>query len=292
MLTEVTAHLANVEIDAFEGLLVDFAMAHGVDAFVKGLRAVSDFDVELQMAQMNERMSGIATLFFPTAAGALVPLVQPRAGGRPVRRRRIVDGPRAHRPEAEGAFQFVIISDRHNEAHDTEVLLRRVLDLVNSAPKMPLSSTVRLEKDEVVEMLEEAISRLPEEMRQARWLLKERQEYLAKVQREGDEILNAARERAERIVQRTELVREAQRVANRTLEEANDEARKLKHEAEDYVDQKLASFEIVLERIMKTVVGGREKLRVAPLPESSQNDQTATDADPDTGEVFFDQDQW
>jgi pantetheine-phosphate adenylyltransferase len=67
MLAEVTGHLPNVEIDAFEGLLVDFAMARGVDAFVKGLRAVSDFDVELQMAQMNERMSGIATLFFPTA---------------------------------------------------------------------------------------------------------------------------------------------------------------------------------------------------------------------------------
>ncbi|MGI8983923.1 MAG: pantetheine-phosphate adenylyltransferase [Acidimicrobiales bacterium] len=67
MLTEVTSHLSNVEVDAFEGLLVDFAMARGVNAFVKGLRAVSDFDVELQMAQMNERMSGIATLFFPTA---------------------------------------------------------------------------------------------------------------------------------------------------------------------------------------------------------------------------------
>lgn len=67
MLADVTAHLENVEIGAFEGLLVDFAMAHGVNAFVKGLRAVSDFDVELQMAQLNERMSGIATLFFPTA---------------------------------------------------------------------------------------------------------------------------------------------------------------------------------------------------------------------------------
>ena len=67
MLAEVTGHLANVEIDAFEGLLVDFALARGVDAFVKGLRAVSDFDFELQMAQVNERMSGIATLFFPTA---------------------------------------------------------------------------------------------------------------------------------------------------------------------------------------------------------------------------------
>lgn len=67
MLAEVTAHLPNVEIDAFEGLLVDFALARGVEAIVKGLRAVSDFDFELQMAQVNERMSGIATVFFPTA---------------------------------------------------------------------------------------------------------------------------------------------------------------------------------------------------------------------------------
>ena len=66
-LAEVTAHLPDVAIGAFEGLLVDFAMANGVDAIVKGLRAVSDFDFELQMAQVNERMSGIATVFFPTA---------------------------------------------------------------------------------------------------------------------------------------------------------------------------------------------------------------------------------
>ena len=76
-----------------------------------------------------------------------------------------------------------------NDPPDSEVLLRRVLDIINGAPKMPLSSTVRLEKDEVVELLEEAIVRLPEEMRQARWLLKERAEYLAKVQREADDIL-------------------------------------------------------------------------------------------------------
>ena len=67
MLAEVTAHLDNVEIVAFEGLLVDFALAHGVEAIVKGLRSVSDFDFDLQMAQVNERMSGIATVFFPTA---------------------------------------------------------------------------------------------------------------------------------------------------------------------------------------------------------------------------------
>ena len=191
-----------------------------------------------------------------------------------------------------GYGEVVIVPDRHSEAPDTEVLLRRVLDLVNSAPKMPLSSTVRLEKDEVVEMLEEAISRLPEEMRQARWLLKERQEYLAKVQREGDEILSAARERAERIVQRTELVREAQRVANRTLEEANDEARRLKHEAEDYVDQKLASFEVVLERTMQAVQKGRERLQVVVEPEPSVGDDDGQQGD--AGEfdpAFFDQEE-
>ena len=186
--------------------------------------------------------------------------------------------------------------DRHAERSadhaDAELLLRRVLDLVNGAPKMPLSSTVRLEKDEVVELLEEAVNRLPDELRQARWLLKERDEYLAKVQREADEILAAARERAERIVQRTELVREAQRLSRRIMEESQEEARRLRHEAEDYCDQKLASFEIVLERTMKTVQAGREKLQVAPLSTpGAPADAGIADAEMDSGEVFFDQDQ-
>ncbi len=66
MLADVTAHLANLRIEAFDGLLVDFAVRRGVTAVVKGLRAVSDFDYELQMAQMNYRLSGIETLFMPT----------------------------------------------------------------------------------------------------------------------------------------------------------------------------------------------------------------------------------
>jgi pantetheine-phosphate adenylyltransferase len=67
MLVDVTGHLPNLKVDAFEGLLVDFALDRGVGAIVKGLRAVSDFDYELQMAQVNYRLSGIETLFMPTA---------------------------------------------------------------------------------------------------------------------------------------------------------------------------------------------------------------------------------
>jgi len=67
MLYEVTAHLGNVRIEFFKGLLVDFARDHGAEAIVKGLRAVSDFDYELQMAQMNQRLSGIDTFFISTS---------------------------------------------------------------------------------------------------------------------------------------------------------------------------------------------------------------------------------
>lgn len=67
MLEEVTAGYPTVTVRAFRGLLADFAVANSVTAIVKGLRAVSDFDYELQMAQLNHRLSGVDTLFMPTA---------------------------------------------------------------------------------------------------------------------------------------------------------------------------------------------------------------------------------
>lgn len=66
MLREVTTQWPNVRIDSWHGLLVDYCRAHGIGAIVKGLRAVSDFDYELQMAQMNQRLSGVETLFMST----------------------------------------------------------------------------------------------------------------------------------------------------------------------------------------------------------------------------------
>ena len=67
LLGEVTADLGNVEIAVFEGLLVDFCRDRGVRLIVKGLRAVSDFEYELQMAQMNARLGDVETLFLSTS---------------------------------------------------------------------------------------------------------------------------------------------------------------------------------------------------------------------------------
>jgi pantetheine-phosphate adenylyltransferase len=66
LIEEVTAEYGNVHVEAFHGLLVDFCKARDIPAIVKGLRAVSDFDYELQMAQMNNGLSGVETLFVPT----------------------------------------------------------------------------------------------------------------------------------------------------------------------------------------------------------------------------------
>lgn len=183
------------------------------------------------------------------------------------------------------------------EGPDTEALIRRVVEILQSTRTLPLSSSVKLDnREEVLELLEEALARLPEDIRQARWMLKEREEYLEKMRREGEEILDAARVRAERMVQRTEIVREANHTARDIVENARDEARRLRLESEDYADQKLAAFEIVLERTLKTVAAGRQKLSVTPSPagESRTAAPLIAGADDETieaTEAFFDQDE-
>ncbi|MGH3861416.1 pantetheine-phosphate adenylyltransferase [Actinokineospora sp.] len=67
MLAETTAHLPNVRVDSWHGLLVDYCTQNDVQAIVKGLRAISDFDYELQMAQMNQGLTGVETMFMPTS---------------------------------------------------------------------------------------------------------------------------------------------------------------------------------------------------------------------------------
>jgi F0F1-type ATP synthase membrane subunit b/b' len=171
---------------------------------------------------------------------------------------------------------------------DVEQLLRRLHDLVDGARPMPLSTSVMVNREELLELLDESIERLPDELRAARWLLKEREEYLAKVRREGEEILDQARTRAERMVQRTEVVKAAEQRSRRIVDAAEAEASRLKNECEDFCDQKLASFEIVLERTMKMVTAGRAKLQGS----LSSGEVPAVAAAPeDLGPAVFDQDR-
>jgi hypothetical protein len=173
---------------------------------------------------------------------------------------------------------------------DTEILLRRVVDIIASAPSIPLSSTPRIDRDEVIELLEDALQRLPEEIRQARWMLKERQEFLDKTKREADELLTAARQQAERMVQRTEVVRAAESRARQVIESADEECRRLRNETEDFLDQRLASFEILIDRLQRTVHNGRQRLSIGMHETDGSGAPAETEDDAENGRGFFDQD--
>ncbi len=177
---------------------------------------------------------------------------------------------------------------------DVDTLVRRSLEIVNTAKTMPLSASVLVSRDELSELLSSALERLPQEIRQARWLLKERDEFLAERRREADALMEEVKVQAERMVSRAEIVRQANQVAQRILDDANEDARRMRHEVEDYCDQRLAGMEIVLDRLMRTVKSGREKLQATSL--------TATEAATGPGSVptseeessedgFFDQDR-
>jgi cell division septum initiation protein DivIVA len=169
---------------------------------------------------------------------------------------------------------------------DAEGLLQRAIDMVSAAKAMPLSASVLLSRDELLEVLRGAQSQLPDELREARWLLREKDEFLAERAREAEALMEDVRARAEHMVSRTEVVRQANLVAQRILDDANEEARRLRHEAEDYCDQKLAGMEIVLERITRTVRAGREKLQAA-VPSAPEPVEVPVEGD-EPG--FFDQD--
>jgi hypothetical protein len=177
------------------------------------------------------------------------------------------------------------------DAPEVERLLRQAIDLVGAARPVPLSASSMINKDEVLAMLDDIAVRLPDELRAARWLLKEREDFLARVRREGDELMDLARARAEQMVQRTEVVKAAEARARGVIEVAEAKARRLQLEAEDYCDQKLGSFEAVLGKTLRVIVEGRARLQGDPLADLAGAHTAEPGLDPaDISPGFYDQD--
>jgi F0F1-type ATP synthase membrane subunit b/b' len=153
--------------------------------------------------------------------------------------------------------------------------LQQLEQLVLEAKSMPLSSSVLVNRDEVLLMLSEMQESLPEEIKQARWIVKDREDLLAKARAEGERIVDQAHEEQRRMALKEEVARRAEAEAQSILEDAHDRADAMRNEAEDYVDAKLAQFEITLRKILEDTQGtarsvaktldqvevGRERLR-------------------------------
>ena len=151
---------------------------------------------------------------------------------------------------------------------DIAARIHQLEELIREAKSMPLSASVLVNKDEVLELVDGMRNTLPEEIKQARWVVKDREELLAKARRDAEVIVDDARKEQARLVSDDEVVAESAREPERILAEAREQARQIKLEAEDYVDAMLASFESTLtktqERLARTrdlVERGRERLR-------------------------------
>ncbi|MDE0607586.1 MAG: hypothetical protein OXH78_10600 [Acidimicrobiaceae bacterium] len=169
---------------------------------------------------------------------------------------------------------------------ESEDILRAAIDLIERARPMPMSASSIINKNEVLELLNAAVQSLPEEFRAARWLLKERDDFLARVQGEGDLLIARARDTAQRMVQRTELAKEANDHARRVVSEAEQEARDLRLKTEDWCDQELGRLEVVLDRISRSVAFGRSRMQGA-----AQSQEPSPELPSPRGDEFFDQDR-
>lgn len=147
-----------------------------------------------------------------------------------------------------------------------EALLADAIDLVAEARPAPMSSMVKVDRDELLDLLEAALEQVPAEIQEARWVLRDRDALLEQGRHERDALIDEGRLQVARMVERQEIVRAAERKARQIVEEARSEARELQHKVEDYCDSRLAEFEGFLQRTTTTVRQSRQRL-TGELPE-------------------------
>jgi hypothetical protein len=144
---------------------------------------------------------------------------------------------------------------------DVLVLIDKLDDLVHNAKAVPLTDQVRLDREEIYEILDQMRATIPEEIKQARWIVKERQEMLAEAKRECDRIIQEAREQAIREASQTEIVKLAERQADDIVDEARRSARETRLEMEDWADSILSTLETNLDKFLGAVKRGRTSTR-------------------------------
>ena len=156
---------------------------------------------------------------------------------------------------------------------DISARIQQLEELVREAKSMPLSSSALVNREEVLELILEMKENLPEEVKQARWVVKDREDLLGKARVEGERLVQEATDEQLRMARKEEIVNRARA-----------EAERIRSEAEDYVDAKLAQFEIALRKIQEEAQSsarqvartldqielGRQKLRGAPVTEAEQ----------------------
>ena len=143
---------------------------------------------------------------------------------------------------------------------DVLVLIDKLDDQVHNAKPVPLTDQVRVDKEEIYDILDQMRATIPEEIKQARWIVKERQEMLAEAKREAERIIKEGRDRQEQLISQEEVTRQAEREAEDIIGDAQAREREIRLGAEDYADEILGTLEVNLSKFIGAVQRGRDRL--------------------------------
>jgi hypothetical protein len=139
--------------------------------------------------------------------------------------------------------------------------LDEITEIVETARAMPMSASCLVNRAEMLALLDELRTLLPEELDLADRLLAERESVVADSRAEAERIIADAHEERMRLVSETEVYAQAQLEAKRVVAESEVEADRTRHEVDQYVDAKLATFEIALNKTLAAVHRGRERIQ-------------------------------
>src|SRR5262249_41243241 len=156
---------------------------------------------------------------------------------------------------------------------DVLVLIDKLDDVVHNARPVPLTDQVRVDREEIYDLLDQMRATIPEEIKQARWIVKERQEMLAEAKREAERIVREAREQQARLISDEEVTKQAERAADEIVEDARTREREIRLGAEDYADEILNTLEVNLQKFLAAVQRGRDRL-------AGREDEPAAELDP------------
>ena len=186
---------------------------------------------------------------------------------------------------------------------DITARLNHLDEMVREAKAMPLSSSVLVNRDEVLDLIAEMQEALPDEIKQARWIVKDREDLLAKARIDAEEIVELARAEQLKLARQEAIMARAGEESERVLAEADEQTRAMRREAEEYVDGKLAQFEIGLRKILEDsqsaskalaktldqVEVGRDKLRAPSTAAEQEFGDHDHDARPPRETQLFDE---
>ncbi|MER6998072.1 cell division initiation protein [Streptomyces sp. NPDC000410] len=165
---------------------------------------------------------------------------------------------------------------------DVQKKLDEIVEAVGSARSMPMSASCVVNRAELLAMLEEVRQALPGSLAQAQELIGGREQMVEQARQEAERIIEAAHSERGSLISDTQIARQSQDEADRILAGARREAEEIRAEADEYVDSKLANFEVVLNKTIGSVDRGREKLLGRGPGDPGDEDAPEYSADPQT----------